>query len=448
MASQEVILRPGDSITLQVELAGKSLQLDLRLTEKGIAIGKPMEVPAQKAAAQKKPEPPAEPAFEPEAVEAVDLPMDDMSEAEAPVQESPVEVSDEGADVHDDDFALDEEQEEQAEAPVEQHDSSIEFAAEPLGNADRLSLTGVPGVSKHQQPDLSLDEPDFNEQGLTMVPPSRSGRAPTPQVIQQPEPEPLLEMEAEPESAQPLEALSASLAPVKFHDPSTDTLEQSDMQERRPAPAAPARPAPQPVKAAPAPGSAEELPPWTGRARDYRDPKLEAKKAATAKLDKSAISARQQPPAPPVEEEPMDLGLSLDEEPAPEPVPAKKPLPGKPAPAAAKPAPAPVKPAPVAAKPVPAPAKPAPASVSAKAPAAKAPEGNFTVFLSPPKGADKKQAAAEIIAEVQGIDINAALQLAGKMIVPVVKGVTEEEANRVRDRLKDAGLSSRITQKR
>ncbi len=56
--------------------------------------------------------------------------------------------------------------------------------------------------------------------------------------------------------------------------------------------------------------------------------------------------------------------------------------------------------------------------------------------------------AADTIAEVQGIDINAALQLAGKMIVPVVKGVTEEEANRVRDRLKDAGLSSRITQKR
>lgn len=462
MASQEVILRPGDSIALHVELAGKSLRLDLRLTEEGIAVGKPVEVPAAKAPAPRKPEPPPEPAFEPEAVEAVDLPMDDMSEAEAPVQESPVEVADEGVDVHDDDFALDEEQ---TEAPMEQHDSSIEFAAEPLGSADRLSLTGVPGVAKHEETDLSLDEPDFNEQGLTMVPPSRSSRAPAPQVVHQPEPEPLLEMEAEPESAQPLEALSASLSPVKFHDPSTDNLEQSDMQERRPAPAAPARPAPQPVKAAPAPGGGEELPPWTGRARDYRDPKLEAKKAATAKLDKSAISARQQPPAPPpAEEEPLDLGLSLDDEPAQEPAPARKPMPGKPAPAAAKPAPAPMakpapaarpapapaKPAPAAAKPAPVPAKPAPApaSASAKVPAAKAAEGNFTVFLSPPKGADKKQAAAEIIAEVQGIDIDAALQLAGKMIVPVVKGVTEEEANRVRDRLKDAGLSSRITQKR
>lgn len=70
--------------------------------------------------------------------------------------------------------------------------------------------------------------------------------------------------------------------------------------------------------------------------------------------------------------------------------------------------------------------------------------GQFHRVPSPPKGADEKQAAAEIIAEVQGIDINAATQLAGKMIVPVVKGVTEEDANKVRDRLKDAGLSCRI----
>ena len=74
--------------------------------------------------------------------------------------------------------------------------------------------------------------------------------------------------------------------------------------------------------------------------------------------------------------------------------------------------------------------------------------GNFTVFLSPPKGADKKQAAAEIIADIQGIDMNSAVALAGKMIVPVVKGVSEDEAQTVRDRFKDAGLSCRITQKR
>ena len=44
--------------------------------------------------------------------------------------------------------------------------------------------------------------------------------------------------------------------------------------------------------------------------------------------------------------------------------------------------------------------------------------------------------------------MNSAAALAGKMIVPVVKGVSETEAQGVRDRFKDAGLSCRITQKR
>jgi hypothetical protein len=74
--------------------------------------------------------------------------------------------------------------------------------------------------------------------------------------------------------------------------------------------------------------------------------------------------------------------------------------------------------------------------------------GTFTVFLSPPKGDDKKQAAARIIADLQGIDLGAAIALAGKMIVPVAKEVTESEANSIRDRFKEAGLNCRITQKR
>lgn len=79
---------------------------------------------------------------------------------------------------------------------------------------------------------------------------------------------------------------------------------------------------------------------------------------------------------------------------------------------------------------------------------AKGKQGSFTVFLSPPKSAAKKKAAAEIIAEVQGIDLAVALQLAGKMIVPVAKGVSEADAGSIRDRFKAAGLSCRITQKR
>jgi ribosomal protein L7/L12 len=72
----------------------------------------------------------------------------------------------------------------------------------------------------------------------------------------------------------------------------------------------------------------------------------------------------------------------------------------------------------------------------------------FTVFLSPPRGDAKKHAAAKIIADLQGIDMGSALALVGKMIVPVAKDVSEQDANNIRDRFKDAGLSCRVTQKR
>jgi ribosomal protein L7/L12 len=395
---------------------------------------------------------------------------EDLPQEEAP-SDAPVEVSeDSGQGVSESDFSLEEESTGVTSADYTATDQKVTTGfdvdnAESLGEADSLSLTGIPGVTHSEDVDLTLDEPGFSEQGQTMVPPSRSSKMKARPPEPEPEPEAAPLPEPEPE-AQPLDALSSSLAPVKFHDPSTDNLEQPDMQEKRPAPAMPPQKRPMPApQAAPSP-PAEELPPWTGRARDYRDPKLEAKKAATSKLNKSDLAARQAPPpAPqPSAEEPMSLSL---EEEAPPPAPISKrptaPVKAGPAPAA-KPAPAPMaqRPAPVAAKPAPAPAaRPAPAPVAAKPapaaakppapapkPATKVPEGNFTVFLSPPKGAEKKQAAAEIIAEVQGIDLNAANALAGKMIVPVVKGVTEEEANKVRDRLKDAGLSCRITQKR
>ncbi|MBZ0136242.1 MAG: hypothetical protein K8I27_07710 [Planctomycetes bacterium] len=164
------------------------------------------------------------------------------------------------------------------------------------------------------------------------------------------------------------------------------------------------------------PNQDDTLPVWTGKARAYRDPEVEKKKE-TSKLNKAVA-------APP----------------GAKPIPGAKPLPGK-----AK--------LPTGAKqPItkqikkPATGGVGPAAASGKKPAAAA--GNFTVFLSPPKGADKKQAAAEIIADIQGIDMNSAVALAGKMIVPVVKGVSENEAQSVRDRFKDAGLSCRITQKR
>lgn len=161
------------------------------------------------------------------------------------------------------------------------------------------------------------------------------------------------------------------------------------------------------------PNQDDTLPVWTGKARAYKDPVVEKKKE-TSKLNKAA-------PVPP----------------GAKPIPGGKPLPGKAKlPAGAK-------------KPI---TKTVKKPTGGVGPAAAKPAagggGNFTVFLSPPKGADKKQSAAEIIAEIQGIDMNSAVALAGKMIVPVVKGVSESEAQTVRDRFKDAGLSCRITQKR
>ncbi|MCZ7605222.1 MAG: hypothetical protein M5U25_03960 [Planctomycetota bacterium] len=169
------------------------------------------------------------------------------------------------------------------------------------------------------------------------------------------------------------------------------------------------------------PGPEDTLPVWTGKARTYQDPELEKKKKETSKLNKAAPAAKAAP--------------------APKAMPAAKPA-AKALPAA-KPVTKQIK------KPVTGAVGPAAASgKKPAAPAAASGGGNFTVFLSPPKGADKKQAAAEIIAEIQGIDLNSALALAGKMIVPVVKGVSEDEASGIRDRFKDAGLSCRITQKR
>ncbi|MCA8910365.1 MAG: hypothetical protein KDB82_01570 [Planctomycetes bacterium] len=161
------------------------------------------------------------------------------------------------------------------------------------------------------------------------------------------------------------------------------------------------------------PNEDDTLPVWTGKARTYRDPEIEKKKKETAKLNKAGQPAAKGKP------------------PAGKPLPGKAKLPG----AAKKPVTKQMK-------------KPTGGVAPAAAKPAAGGGGNFTVFLSPPKGADKKQAAAEIIAEIQGIDMNSAVALAGKMIVPVVKGVSESEAQGVRDRFKDAGLSCRITQKR
>lgn len=409
MATQEVILRPGDSISVLLDVPGQPLRLDLSLTPNGVAMSGPLpqgaptlyggplpprsamrEDPPEDAVeeidltdefaeqdAMPEPEPDPEPSEAPQVhslaavepfsdpgVKAVDVPFDDLSEEPAIVEEHSSGGDDLDLDLGD----LHEEQ-------VEVTDDGDFSGSIDIPEDDAAPALDIP--EDDASAGLSLDdEPGFSADAMTMVPPTRKKSAP---------------------------ALSLSEG-----DGGLSLDDDMEIDEHG-NPKAKFKPNPE-----------DTLPVWTGKARTYVDPELEKKKA-TSKINKSAPGKPGAAPAKPA---------------APAAKPGVKPPAAKPITGAVKP--------PAAA--APGPAK-KPITKQIKKPGAEG-DGNFTVFLSPPKGADKKQAAAEIIAEIQGIDVNAALQLAGKMIVPVVKGVSENEANSIRDRFKDAGLSCRITQKR
>lgn len=417
---QEVVLRPGDSISVRLEVPGQPLRLDLSLTPEGMTMSQPMpmgaptifggvrppaveemqddsealDLTAEFAAEDSEVEdaPPAHKieslaAVEPfgDAPQAVDIPFEDVADdtsgmeyGQAATQEV-TESDDLDLDLND----LGGEEVVTVGVDIPADEEAVDIPADDLDLPEDALSVDIPADDSVDVP--VDDEPGFSADAMTMLPPTRQARQ---------------------------EAMSLSLedeAPaMELDNLSLDGEEMELDADGNP-------------KKKFKPGPEDTLPVWTGKASTYVDPELQKKKE-TSKLNKA----------------------------------------GKPAPAA-KPAAAPVaKPAP-AAKAMPA-AKPVtkqikkpvtggvgPAAASGKkpaAPAAAAGGGNFTVFLSPPKGADKKQAAAEIIAEIQGIDLNSALALAGKMIVPVVKGVSEDEAGVIRDRFKDAGLSCRITQKR
>ncbi|MCC6573727.1 MAG: hypothetical protein IT462_08040 [Planctomycetes bacterium] len=543
MASRDVTLKVGDTLRVILDHNGPVREVELKLSAEGITIGQnfgaPPVAPKAPTGKLKKPEavvesveleeepppppkaksapkvapakpaprtatkPPSKPIIdEPvETVEAVDIPMDDlMGGASEPDQqeESAEEVRDEvSGDISDSDFNLDgesapAEEVEGTDAVVSESDSAptddslVDDAPPEEAPADieadpSMRLTGVPGVASHREAADSatseeelldgggaLDELDaefnqtqapFDADARTMPPAPRAGSAPS---LQAEEPE--------------IDALSLEEEPVSSAPP--------------PKPAQPARAGGRPAPGAKPPDSGE-LPAWTGRARDYKDPVIETRKAETRKIQKGApgkpapafnqdvnlgeevaeeapavdIPSEDGGEAPsvdiPLEDggvEAVDIPLDLEEEPAKPVVKGKPPapkLPPKPPNKLAKAPTAPIKAPtgpirpPVSTKAPAAPAKPVPTATkpasNTKPPGA---DGAFTVFLSPPKGADKKQTAAEIIAEINGIDIDAAMELAGKMIVPVAKGVSESEANRVKDKFKEAGLSCRITQKR
>ena len=426
MATQEIVLRPGDSISLRLEVPGQALRLDMSLTPDGMAVSgpvpmgaptiyggvppthednapvdltaefqaedeQPADLPQQKVESLAAVEP-----FDP-APQALDIPFEDITEDTGGMQAE--EVLDDATASDDLDLDMDDLDGEEI-VSVADDDGGIDIPGDDddLEGGD-LSID-IPGDDDIEGGDLSIDipedddvgglsvdipdddgldieggdEPDFSADAMTMVPPTSPKSAPA------------LAMAGDDDSMS-LENMSL--------DDEVELDEHGNPKDKF------------------APNPDDTLPVWKGKARTYRDPELEKKKKETSKLNKASQPA---PAAP-----------------APKAMPAKAKLPG----AAKKPI----------TKQIKKPGAALPAAASAKKPAVGG-GGNFTVFLSPPKGADKKQAAAEIIAEIQGIDMNSAAALAGKMIVPVVKGVSETEAQGVRDRFKDAGLSCRITQKR
>ncbi len=410
---QEVVLRPGDSISVRLEVPGQPLRLDLSLTPEGMSVSQPVPMGAPTIFGGVRPPvaeemheesdaldltaefeaeddvvnepPPAQKieslaAVEPfgDVPQAVDIPFEDVADdtsgmeyGQAAAQEV-TESDDLDLDLND----LGGEEEVTVGAEVPADDFSVDIPA------DDLALD-IPSDDAVDIP--ADDEPGFSADAMTMVPTSRQASQ---------------------------EAISLSLE----DDASATELESLSLDGEEMELDADGNP-----KKKFKPGPEDTLPVWTGKARTYQDPELEKKKKETSKLNKAAPAAKAAP--------------------APKAMPAAKPA-AKALPAA-KPVTKQIK------KPVTGAVGPAAASgKKPAAPAAASGGGNFTVFLSPPKGADKKQAAAEIIAEIQGIDLNSALALAGKMIVPVVKGVSEDEASGIRDRFKDAGLSCRITQKR
>ena len=74
-------------------------------------------------------------------------------------------------------------------------------------------------------------------------------------------------------------------------------------------------------------------------------------------------------------------------------------------------------------------------------------EATCNVFLSALSSEAKKETAAKIIAEIKNIPIAQAKILTTRILVPVLKDVTETEAKTCLEKFKKAGISGRITKK-
>jgi len=72
-------------------------------------------------------------------------------------------------------------------------------------------------------------------------------------------------------------------------------------------------------------------------------------------------------------------------------------------------------------------------------------EGNHGLVLSRISNPDKKEQAAELIAEVKGCSMDDARRLTDRTIIPVLKGVSRELAEHHLARFRDAEISGRVT---
>jgi len=145
-------------------------------------------------------------------------------------------------------------------------------------------------------------------------------------------------------------------------------------------------------------------------------------------------------------------GLAPVEEPAPEPAPApvepplevevEEPEPPPPPKPAAKPVAASPKPAPKPAAPPPPP--PAPAEAEAE-PEPEAAGDTYNVFLSKITSNDKKEQAAKLISEIKSCPIDEARELAGRLIIPLLKDVPKADAEAALNKFKAIKITGRIT---
>ncbi|MEK7447860.1 MAG: hypothetical protein AAB019_00080 [Planctomycetota bacterium] len=75
-------------------------------------------------------------------------------------------------------------------------------------------------------------------------------------------------------------------------------------------------------------------------------------------------------------------------------------------------------------------------------------ETTCSVFLSSITSKEKKEQAAKLIAQLKNISFAEATQLLGRVLVPVLKEVTEEEAKKCLDEFKKIGVAGRATKKK